>query len=281
MPANIYQPQPGEFYVYVYLNPLKQNQPFYVGKGQNQRAFDHLTKDMKRDYNPFKNRTITKILKAGATPLIKCAWNGTNETDAYRAERLLIAIYGRADLGNGNLTNLTDGGDGACGFSQETISKMSASHIGHVPWNKGKKGCQVAWNKGVSMWTEEQRKQIGKANKGVKRGPPSEETRRKISEAKKGKKRTPEHCAALRGVPLSEATKQKISAAAKKGVKRGPYPPERGRKISEAKKGKSPSEETRRKISDTLKGKPKPPRTPEHCRNISLHHWKRKDIPPI
>jgi hypothetical protein len=27
--------------------------------------------------------------------------------------------------------------------------KNSQSHIGLIPWNKGKKGCQVAWNKGL------------------------------------------------------------------------------------------------------------------------------------
>ena len=33
-------------------------------------------------------------------------------------------------------------------FSLESRKKISMSQIGRIPWNKGKKGLQVAWNKG-------------------------------------------------------------------------------------------------------------------------------------
>ena len=33
-------------------------------------------------------------------------------------------------------------------YSKETLEKMSNSKKDYVPWNKGKKGVQVAWNKG-------------------------------------------------------------------------------------------------------------------------------------
>lgn len=36
-------------------------------------------------------------------------------------------------------------------LSGETRKKISNSHIGKLPWNKNKKGLQVAWNKGVSI----------------------------------------------------------------------------------------------------------------------------------
>ncbi len=51
--------------------------------------------------------------------------------------------------------------------SKETRKKISEAKSGCVVWNKGKKGLQVAWNKGI---------------------PCSEETKRKISEAQKGEK---------------------------------------------------------------------------------------------
>lgn len=35
--------------------------------------------------------------------------------------------------------------------SEETRRKLSESHKGIVPWNKGKKGLQVAWNKGINQ----------------------------------------------------------------------------------------------------------------------------------
>ncbi len=34
-------------------------------------------------------------------------------------------------------------------LSREHVKKLSASHQGKIPWNKGLKGRQVAWNKGL------------------------------------------------------------------------------------------------------------------------------------
>lgn len=34
-------------------------------------------------------------------------------------------------------------------WSNETKEKMRQAKIGHIPWNKGKKGLQTAWNKGL------------------------------------------------------------------------------------------------------------------------------------
>ena len=36
--------------------------------------------------------------------------------------------------------------------SAEHRAKLSASRMGMTPWNKGKKGAQVAWNKGKRQW---------------------------------------------------------------------------------------------------------------------------------
>lgn len=51
---------------------------------------------------------------------------------------------------------------------------------GRVPWNKGKKGFQAAWNKGLFGATHPNRKQ-------AIRKPQSEETKRKIGAGNKGK----------------------------------------------------------------------------------------------
>ena len=48
--------------------------------------------------------------------------------------------------------------------SDEARRKMSESHKGHVPWNKGLKGVQSAWNKGVKM-SEETKQKISEYGK--------------------------------------------------------------------------------------------------------------------
>jgi len=36
------------------------------------------------------------------------------------------------------------------GHTEKSKKKMSDSHMGKIPWNKGTKGAQVAWNKGIA-----------------------------------------------------------------------------------------------------------------------------------
>ena len=107
-----------EFYVYIYWNPLK-NLPFYVGKGKNERAFDHLQKSCKQNRHKFN--TIQKIREAGLEPKITLAWTGNDETFAFRVEKFLIALWKRT-IDGGILVNLTLGGEGSTGCirSEET-----------------------------------------------------------------------------------------------------------------------------------------------------------------
>ncbi|MAG53009.1 MAG: hypothetical protein CMH62_03545 [Nanoarchaeota archaeon] len=76
----------------------------------------------------------------------------------------------------------------------------------HGPWNKGKKGLQIAWNKGLTKETDLRVKKyadkLPEARKGMKL---SEEHRRKISEGNKG---IP---ARNKGIPISEKTRKKLS----------------------------------------------------------------------
>lgn len=66
--------------------------------------------------------------------------------------------------------------------SPEARKKMSEAKKGKAPWNKGKKGLQVAWNKGLTK-EDDRVKKYTDAKIGRKH---SDETKRKISKSKKG-----------------------------------------------------------------------------------------------
>lgn len=70
-------------------------------------------------------------------------------------------------------------------FSDEHKSHISLSQIGRVPWNKGKVGVQIAWNRGGLSYGAETRQKISIA----KRGSPSPFKGRHHSEESKAKLR--------------------------------------------------------------------------------------------
>ena len=115
------------YYVYIYLNPLKNNQPFYVGKGKGKRYLQHLY-GYDCLHNPYKMNTINKILEmTGKNPPIEIYRESLSEEDAFFLEKELIASYGRTNNKTGILCNLTDGGEGGSGriVSEEERQDMS------------------------------------------------------------------------------------------------------------------------------------------------------------
>ena len=100
MSANIY-------YVYIYIDP-RNNQPFYVGKGDRHKV--HLNETKTTTINIKKYHKIQKILGLGLTPIIQFHTNNVDEETAYRIEDELIMKYGRKDLDvDGILTNVCIG----------------------------------------------------------------------------------------------------------------------------------------------------------------------------
>lgn len=102
--------------------------------------------------------------------------------------------------------------------SNETKEKISSSKKGSVPWNKGKKGLQASWNKGLCG---ELNHQYGK-----KKRSRTDEEKKKISESLKG------------NIPHNKG-KKGVQKAWNKGLK-GKY---------------KTSDETKQKISKKLKGR--------------------------
>jgi hypothetical protein len=140
---------------------LDTNQPFYIGIGKS-------------------------IVRSVSTRNRNKHWNNIVSTSEYKVEILLndisweeaiikeiefIKLYGRKDLGKGNLCNFTDGGQGSVGYklsieSKEKISKNNAKY-----WS-GKKRPELA-NRTIKMnkervWTKEQRENHSKNRLGEK-----------------------------------------------------------------------------------------------------------------
>lgn len=103
-----------KFYVYIYYNPINKL-PIYVGKGKNSRDKDHLNYCIKHP-EPSRGKhfynTIRKILRENNSPIIKRFKENLTEEEAFNLEIHLIKLFGRKDLNEGPLLNLTFGGSG-------------------------------------------------------------------------------------------------------------------------------------------------------------------------
>lgn len=130
-----------EYYIYIYLNPLKPGnyvykkfefdyEPFYVGLGKKRRMDRHIEYAIYKDKYQKKNKTlkdniILKILKNNIEPIRYKLYENITLESARRLEKYLIKLIGRRNLGVGTLANLTDGGEGMVGFiySESQIEK--------------------------------------------------------------------------------------------------------------------------------------------------------------
>lgn len=192
------------FYVYALYSP--DGAPFYVGKGTGSRMHRHALKcEQKR--NPTKYNTIKNIEAQGLKLDVRVLRWFKLEESAFTYERKIIASIGRKPVGP--LTNLTDGGDGTCGFlvTNEARRKMSKAGFG----KKKPPGHGTAVSNALRN---------SKAFKAYKAKGISIETRKKIGDAHRGRKRSPELRAKIAAANsrrvLSETSKQKIADSLRK-----------------------------------------------------------------
>ena len=103
-------PSLADSYVYAYLR--EDGSTYYVGKGRNRRAW------VKHRVPVPKDPARIVMLKTGLSDYM-----------AQVCEIMWIAFYGREDLNEGRLLNLTDGGDGSVGlvFTPESKARLAAS----------------------------------------------------------------------------------------------------------------------------------------------------------
>lgn len=94
------------YYVYKLIDP-RNKQPFYVGKGQNDRWKIHLKETIDTTDNKRKFYKIQKILRLGLEVKADFVQKNMNEDSAYDLEAEQIQKYGRQKLDeNGILTNI-------------------------------------------------------------------------------------------------------------------------------------------------------------------------------
>jgi hypothetical protein len=173
----------------MFLCPITAK-PVYVGKGHEGRRFEHYKNSSKTHLSNWIRKRQSEGYLINPIVVIE----NLTETKAFDIECALIAYFGRADLKQGPLFNLTDGGEGASGTQQslETREKRRQKLLGRVSPMRGRTHTEAALHK------------IRNATKGI---PRDAATKQKISDGLKGK-------------PLSEERKALISIRTKEGMAR-------------------------------------------------------------
>jgi len=110
-----------KFYVYCYYDPRKSPpEPFYIGKGCDDRYKNHLKEAKNGKIHP-KCQKIQAIWNSGLEPIIEIIDNNLIEKVAYELEIFLISEIGSkfcSVVKNGPLTNFNPGGEGARLFGE-------------------------------------------------------------------------------------------------------------------------------------------------------------------
>lgn len=123
------------FYVYQLSKP--DGTPFYIGKGMGRRVFSHEREALGPDRS-HKLNTIRKLRQLGWEIHYELLAFFDDESDCHVQEIAEILRIGRHDLGTGPLTNLTEGGEGACGLSEETKARIDVElHSADAPGDRG------------------------------------------------------------------------------------------------------------------------------------------------
>jgi len=101
------------YYTYIYLDPRKfPPEPFYVGKGVNDRYKSHL-RDARNNVKHPKVRKIQAIWNSNLEPIIEIVDKNLSEETALELEDFLASLIGSnfvEEYKNGPLTNMTECG---------------------------------------------------------------------------------------------------------------------------------------------------------------------------
>lgn len=174
-------------YVYRHIR-LDKNEPFYIGIGGDD--------DFKRAYVTRNRNRYWKYIVAKTDYEVDILVNDLDYNIALEKEKEFINIYGRKDLGNGTLCNLTDGGQGQKGIIRgedyKEKLKQNAKNRWANPEFKEKMRKSLTGRIIKKKVSEETKLKISLANKGRKGKPCSEQTKEKLRQFNLGKKHSQE-----------------------------------------------------------------------------------------
>ncbi len=166
------------------------NEVFYIGIGNEKRPYS------KKNRNQYWKNIVNKVGYRVEIIQENLSWEV-----ACKLEKQLIKKYGRKDLNEGTVVNMTDGGDGTTGakLSKSTCKKMSDyaktrkwSTVTKKKMSKSAMGNTV--NSGIKK-TEDHKRKISEAHKKLNQDP---EFRRLRGDRLRGYKQTEEHIAKRR-----------------------------------------------------------------------------------
>lgn len=263
----------GKYYLYRHIR-LDTNEVFYIGIGSANKRTPYkraMAKDKRNGFwNEIVDKTEYRVEIVLETNSLEFIWEKEIE---------FIKLYGRRDLKEGTLTNLTNGGKGNFGYipTKESIEQQRNKMIGRKASEKTKekqsliqRGKFVDPSVGAKISVSKKGKSIKKTEKPRNRAKrilhiPTNQVFRSISSAAKtfkiregffgrelikGKLKDFKHISEEEFLNIVKETntifKKKIVA---------PHTEETKRKLSKILKGKVRSEEFKRKMSEIKKGK--------------------------
>jgi hypothetical protein len=201
------------YYVYQLIDP-RNNKPFYIGEGKDQRAWSH-QKFTSGCNNPHKDRIIRKIQKSGLEVIVKIIYNEITKQQSIQFEEQLIE-----EIGIDNLTNICKNANPPILFGEQN------GFYGNTHTEQNKKKCGNA-NKGRNTKTTAGIKSISDSMKSRWEDPIKREQQIQALKSRKGENRSPEAIesykasAALRNARMTpeERSARTLAGAATKKIK--------------------------------------------------------------
>lgn len=115
-----------KYYLYRHVR-LDTNVPFYIGIGTKVGKYTTFNREYSRAFSKANRNRYWKFIVEKHGYKVDILFECDNRELIQEKEKEFILLHGRQDLGTGILVNMTDGGDGIEGVSDEVKLKMSES----------------------------------------------------------------------------------------------------------------------------------------------------------